>query len=96
MVFYWKKLQDGHGDYRVLLRIKDKDKIVYEKLRTLGSVVYPVSAWHGGEFIKERYNYVIPQLNQGRYILEVRILSQFDKTMQSGGVLEKAMKVSPS
>jgi hypothetical protein len=62
-------LRPGKGDYRVLLRIKDKDKIIYEKTRHLGSVVYPVSDWHEGEYIKERYNYVIPQLNKGKYTI---------------------------
>jgi hypothetical protein len=73
MIMYWKSLSEANPFYNVLVRIKSGEKISYEKIRPVGSVIYPVNFWKKGEYIKEKYYYLLPQLAPGKYVIEVRV-----------------------
>ena len=73
VTMYWKSLRKTESFYGIQLRITSSTGgLVYEKLRLIGSTIYPTYSWHKGEYVKERYFHLLPHLLPGKYFLDVK------------------------
>ena len=80
VITYWKSLRATEGLYGIQLRVRSKDgKLIYEKLKLIGSAIYPTFLWRKGEYIKEMYFYLLPRLSPGEYSMEIRCCDQLIK-----------------
>jgi len=72
MVLYWKCLAKSKIFYTIYVGIRSDGNVVYEKVRLIGSTIYPTYFWSPGEYIKEKYFYLFPHLIPGKYTIEIK------------------------
>lgn len=60
VALYWECDQDISEDYQLLMRVRDKEKTVYEKYYALGYGLMPSSEWRAGNTIQTNYWFVVP------------------------------------
>jgi uncharacterized membrane protein len=73
VVIEWKSLQETKSSYDVLTGVKKEGKTIYSKRRPVGSTIYPTDVWKQGQYIKEKYFYLLPPLSQGEYTFETSV-----------------------
>ena len=96
MTSYWKCIAKSNIFYTIFIRISSENKIVYEKVRLIGSTIYPTYFWCPGEYIRERYFYLLPPLVPGEYRIEIGFydLKKHEWIKTSRGLNEQQFTVS--
>jgi len=72
----WQCLKKPEIPYEILLRITSKRKTCYFERRNIGSGIWPTNLWEKGEYIKEKYFYLLDHLIPGEYSMEISFYSQ--------------------
>ena len=71
VVFFWNADYETADQYAMILKIRKDAKLIYVNSRDIGYALYPTSVWKPGEYIQERYFYLLPPLARGKYTLEI-------------------------
>ena len=85
----WQCLAPSKIDFEVLVRVTSGGQLLYSKRKPIGASIYPVKSWQEGEYVRETYYYLLPQLPQGQYALEV---SFYNSKKSSSGHGEQSIK----
>lgn len=73
VTMYWKCLRKTQIPYKINIKITSNAQVYYEKERIIGSTIYPANFWKKNEYIKEKYFYLLPHLQPGKYLIKIII-----------------------
>jgi len=65
--FHWRAKAAIDDDYFLLLKAKDNNKIIYEKIYPLGYLLYPTSDWPLDQMVTTNYWFYLPGEISDRY-----------------------------
>ncbi len=88
-IYYWHALQNLPPRFKVELKIIKDGKVFYSKTRNIAYGMF----LNQGEYIKDMFNYLLPEIPAGTYQIEIRI-SQGGKTLPSKPFIQE-LQVQP-